>query len=296
MRLNQCGDEGRVLQVGGVTCARNRYLRGVRPDRTHQSPPELGKFLVVLTGDDEYRHGQSVESVPQGELRTGSRQPQARCQTGTGIPTPLLESVSGRLDTAEHWISEPSLKEGVQSGLAARPNVGRTVLSWRRVEFSCHFLIFGSPVSSVIGRIESPGARDEHQRSNQVGPVQCQMKTEPGSHRVTDIGAFLSCFAKQVRAFNEVSGHVGGSRMAGHVHPHHLMIDGQALVQCVPHPTGLRKPVGEYHPGSHSYQFAVQLGSGPTGRRNSVSGSGCISVFGRLGASGCRGHDRWYHR
>ena len=110
------GAHGRVPLSDDHAPARPRYRdaagagRGRRPARRHggrcrrwrrPSGAQRGELLSVA-GDDQDRHGQAPQLVPQRQLGTGPGQTEARGQAWPGVPPPFLEAVRLGSDAGEH--------------------------------------------------------------------------------------------------------------------------------------------------------------------------------------------------
>ena len=121
------------LQVRGVPGPGNHSPAGVGSDGLGHPQPERGELLVELTGDDQHRHGQPADRVPQRSLGAGSGQAQARRQSGAGVAQPLVQSVGGLADACEHRVLEPAPDEASRRPRAGpEPESGRAPRPVRR--------------------------------------------------------------------------------------------------------------------------------------------------------------------
>ncbi len=201
-------------------------------------PPSSGELDVVPAGDDQDRHGQLVQPVPQRVLGSGPGRPETRGQSGPGVAQPLLQSVAVVVDPREERALEPSADERLH-------RYGRRRGGRRRVELGGQRLVGPATRPPLVRVLDAGRPGDEHQALDQIRSGQGQVQAVPGAHRVAEVAARPAGVAEPPGSFGERAGQWCRPRVPGHVQGHHLMVAGQVEVDRAPDPGGLGEAVGQ---------------------------------------------------
>jgi hypothetical protein len=144
-------------------------------DRTGESLGKGGVSLVRCAGDDQDRHGELPEPVPERGLHTGPAMPEGTGQAGGGVDRSRGQiCLLGRemsKKRAAHPLGEPAGQPGIAGGFDA---IGQGLV--------------GEAASLSFGRVLDACRRaDEDESCDYVPPGKGEMKTRTATERVADV-------------------------------------------------------------------------------------------------------------
>jgi 2-succinyl-5-enolpyruvyl-6-hydroxy-3-cyclohexene-1-carboxylate synthase len=222
-----------------------RHL-GVRADGLGHAGGDGGIADVLGSGYRKDWHGQPVQVLPPGFLRSGAGQLQAAGQGfGRVAPALRLEPGFGR-EAGEQRLVQPVLDEGLHSHLPDALGLSPIPLPP------------GDPLGSVL---DAGSATDEDQAPDDLGMLQGHVEGHAGAHRVPQVDGGPGRLGDEPGRVVQVGSDLGRPAVARSVEPEDLTVPGQGPGHRAPTACGLGEPVDQHQPlvrRSRALVFAVE--------------------------------------
>ena len=143
------------------------------PIDVDEAAAERRELRVEPAGDDEHRHVEAVQAVPQRVLGAGAGLAQRLGQPLDGVLRARLPELHLGAEPGEQRLGQPGVDEGLDA-VALDPLRHRLVL----------LLALGP----LVGVVDAAGGADEDEALDQLGVGQGEVQQEAGAHRVAEVG------------------------------------------------------------------------------------------------------------
>ncbi len=240
------GEEGGgVLQVGGVAGAGHEGDGGVGADRLAEAAGLGAELRVGPAGDDEHRHGEAVESVPQGVLGAGTGLAERLREALDGVLRPLGPELDVVAEAGEEGLGQPGVDEGGDALALDPPR---------------HGLVLGGAGDAGLPVVDAARGADEHEAPDELRQRERQVEDEAPAHRVAEVGGFPALVGDEAGTGAEVGVERRAEAVARGVDAADLVVADEVVEHGTPTVAVLREAVDQDESRPPPRHFSVQHG------------------------------------
>ena len=207
--------------------------------------PSSLNFGSAAAGEDQRRHVEGREALPQRFLPARTRRAQARGQARRSVAEPVGALCRGRRQSREERIGQPFVDECLDAD---------------RFDARRQFLVGPATGAPLVVVIDSGRRTDEDQPLDELRMGERGVQRHSSAHRIADVRRPTAVANEMVGALPQVGAELAGAPVPGQIHGDH---------------TGVRQPIaeqrGERLPRRRSLREAVDEDDPLRGRVGHVS-------------------------
>ncbi len=179
----------------------------VLSDASRHSMRVRRESFVFLAGENEHRHGELPDAVPERFLSSSPAEPERRRKAGRFVPQPCIDAGSLFGQVREQRTREPATQE-----------IGESILVVASpVELVRERLVGINAGCALPGVFDSCGHTDEHGAPHDIRAREREMEKNASAERVSDVVARAARLGNQRGGFWKPRSHRRGPTVTGEV-------------------------------------------------------------------------------
>ena len=210
----------------------------------------LGDGREAHVGRADHEEGRQLErrqALPQGRLRAGAGQAQARSQSRRRVSFALGDGCGVVRQAGEHRVREPAVDEGVDVT--------------RALELLGQLVVPLAPDLPGRGIDDAGRAPDQHQPTDALRPGEGGVERDASAQRVAEEveGPATARLGEQVARLDQIGAHVAAPPVSGEVHGAQLVVGAEQIAEGPPAAARLGEAVGEHERWALPGRLNVEL-------------------------------------
>ena len=216
------------------------------PMRVAEAAASAANFVSCAAGDDEHRHGEAVESVPQRVL--GAR---------AGLAERLGQALDGVLGPLAPGTGRRRRGRRRAAGPARRRRSASTPVALEPLR---HGLVLGGAGGARLRVVDAAGGADEHEPADELRQRERQVEHEAPAHRVAEVGGLAALVGDEAGTGAEAGVERRAAAVPRRVDAAHLVVGDEVVEHRTPAVAVLGEAVDQHESRAPPRHLGVQHG------------------------------------